>query len=411
MDKKYLLRILSYVALALAAIVLIADVGIQLVGSMRDEVETTATQLIETGDRISARGYVLRTEYLLEVPTNGYLDYTVENGERVSNGSEIACVYADTEENRRLLEAIERIDRRLELLAEANSIKGVHSVASADNRIAALRQAIDAESAEGHPVSSELEEELLVMLYVRDMRSGRDYKEMKEPLEKERVELASQLGTLGKTVTADRLGYFYARCDGYENYFDPTSLMSASVDDFAPLFEDDPRPTFSEDAVGKIVTDYNWYLICSLPLAEARGMSESANYTITFDGDNNRTLTMKLTRLVREYGNDECVLIFSYSEVPEDFAFTRFQTVSIERETFNGYKVPVSAVRSLDGIAGVYILRGSIVEFREIRPVSVQDGIVTVDANAEATGEYKMLQYYDRIIVRGKELYVGKIID
>lgn len=411
MDKKYLLRILSYAALVLATIVLVVDIAFQIGSTMTQEVETTTTELFETGEHISAQGFIVRTENVLEVQTDGHIGYTVADGERVSVGSSIADVYDDTEANRSALGAIADIDHQLELLGEANSAKGVYTVSSADRRIADLRQQLDAASTEGSPLSQSLEDELLVMLYVRDMRSGKSFEEIEAALKDERNRLKAELGAPEKTVDSDNLGYFYSSCDGYEHCFDAGNIMSATVADFEALFGDDAEPVVNENAVGKVVTDYNWYLVCVLPVEEVRGMSEAKEYTLSFGGENDRAVTMKLARLVYEYGNDKSVLVFQSEEMPEGFGYTRYQTVVIEQESINGYKVPVSAVRSVDGITGVYVLRGSIVEFREISPVDLQDGIMTVDADAQPTGSYKMLQYYDRIIVRGKELYVGKIID
>lgn len=411
MDKKYLLRILGYAALALAAVIVIVDIAFQIGGSMVQEVETADTVRIDTSEDIRAQGYIIRSESVLELQTNGYLGYTVADGERVSVGAQVADVYADTEENRSKLEAIENIDHKLDLIAEANSVKGIYTVSAADRRIAVLRQQLSDAVADGSPISRELEDELLVMLYVRDMRSGKSLDETQAALVQERNMLKASLGAPGKTLSADKLGYFYSECDGYETFFDADGVMNATIADFESVLAGEQTPELSEHTVGKIVTDYNWYLVCQLPVEQTRGMSESKRYTLHFDGENGRTLTMQLARLVYEYGNDKSVLVFQSEEMPEGFTYTRFQTVTIEQEQFSGYRVPISAVRSLDGISGVYVLRGSIVEFREISPVNVQDGVVTVDADAEATGKYKMLQYYDRIIVKGKDLYVGKIID
>ena len=65
----------------------------------------------------------------------------------------------------------------------------------------------------------------------------------------------------------------------------------------------------------------------------------------------------------------------------------------------------------LDGVTGVYVLKGSVVEFREVSPIAMSDGTILVDAEAESTGKYSALKYYDILVVRGKELYVGKIVE
>lgn len=411
MDKKYLLRIISYVALALAALILIVDIGVQIAGSMVQEVETATTELVQTGETISTQGYIVRSEHLLESSASGFVGYTAQDGERVAVGSSVADIYGDTAENKRIFDSIAEIDHKLELISRAKLVKGIYTVISADQKIAALRQQIDEAASKGTPIDSVLSDELLVMLYVRDIRSGKDIKEVETALASERASLETQLGYAQNTVVSDEIGYFYSECDGYEGFFDSESVMSATISDFAEVLHREKQPAATTGAIGKVVTDYNWYLICELPVEQARGMNESKSYTLSFSGENGRSVPMTLARLVYEYGNDKCVLVFQSTEMIEGFGYTRYQTVTIVQESFDGYRVPVSALRNLDGICGVYVLRGSIVEFREVRPVNVQDGIVTVDAEAEPTGEYKMLEYYDLIIVKGKELYVGRIID
>ena len=112
-----------------------------------------------------------------------------------------------------------------------------------------------------------------------------------------------------------------------------------------------------------------------------------------------------------EYGSDTAIVVLSAEEMPRDFSYVRYQTLSITLNQTKGYRVPVSALRNLDGVTGVYVLRGSVVEFREVSPVLLSDGAVLVDAHAEPTGKHQMLSFYDTVIVRGKELYVGKIVD
>ncbi len=411
MDKKYLLRIISYVALALAALVLIADIAFQIGNTVVQEVETVATNLIETSESIYAEGYIVRTEAVLSAQTGGFLGYAVENGERVSQGDAVANVYADTADNRSMFSEISRIDHWLTLLSKANAVKGIYTIASADQRIAALRLQLDEKIAQGTPGNEALEDELLMMLYVRDLKSGKKLEDISSRMQQERSALQEQLGSASQTVTADRIGYFYSSCDGYESFMDGETVLSATISELEELLHRQKEPEQESTAVGKIVTDYNWYLVCELPNTSVRGMTQSKSYTVHFSGDNELALSMKLARMVYEYGNENSVLIFQCSEMPEGFEYIRYQPVTIDLETFNGYRVPVSAVRNLNGICGVYVLRGSIVDFREISPVSIQDGVVVVAADAEATGDYKMLQYYDQIIVRGKDLHVGKIID
>ena len=68
-------------------------------------------------------------------------------------------------------------------------------------------------------------------------------------------------------------------------------------------------------------------------------------------------------------------------------------------------------MRYLDGVAGVYCLYGYRVVFREISPTFERDGLIIVDTDAKSTSDYRTLSYYDNMILKGFDLYVGKIIE
>ena len=119
---------------------------------------------------------------------------------------------------------------------------------------------------------------------------------------------------------------------------------------------------------------------------------------------------MKLQRSIIEFGSDTVILIFVCTDMPLGFSYTRYQSVSIVIGETTGFRLPITAIRQLNGVTGVYVLKGRVVEFREISPVLMTDGAVLVDSSAKPTGDYLMLNQYDTVIVRGKELQIGKII-
>ena len=109
----------------------------------------------------------------------------------------------------------------------------------------------------------------------------------------------------------------------------------------------------------------------------------------------------------------------------EELANMRIEDVELIFSTVRGYKIPSSAVREVDGVKGVYILRSSLVNFREINIVwSEDDYVITAPPEQPDTSDMtpeeveKVLdslpksevEQYDEIIVKGKDLYDGKTI-
>jgi hypothetical protein len=120
---------------------------------------------------------------------------------------------------------------------------------------------------------------------------------------------------------------------------------------------------------------------------------------------------MYLYRILSEVGSESAVLLFRADVLPQDFRYMRNQTVQIELSAFTGYRVPIGAVRIVNGQSGVFVLRGSIVEFRRILPLFEYDGYLLVaDSDATKGEEGSWLKKNESIIVKGKALYDGKIV-
>ncbi len=412
MDKKYLMRIAGYIALAIAAVILIVDIAYQMTGSMVDSVETIPVALVKEDRTVNADGYIVRNEVPVEFTSDGLLTYTVTDGTRVSSGDTVAEVYGGDAGQSEQLEKLNDAVRQRQLLDEAITKKGSYSPSAVDREIARLKGEIDRQTAEGDTVGLiPLTESLQVMLYIRELKVGNDLSEVKTAMDEEIDRLKESVGGALSAVKSTRTGYYFSSCDGYESYLTVEALESADPDELRTLLNRETEPEETHGTAGKIVTDYKWCVMMEIPVSSARELAEGRQYSVGFSELGDETLSMNLDRLIMEYGSDTAILIFSCTEMPADFSYTRYQSVSVVIGETDGYRIPVGSLRELNGITGVYVMRGSVVEFREIAPVLLSDGAVLVDANAEPTGEYPMLGYYDIVIVRGKNLYVGKIVD
>ena len=87
------------------------------------------------------------------------------------------------------------------------------------------------------------------------------------------------------------------------------------------------------------------------------------------------------------------------------------KNVKVVLKNHKGYKLPITAVRYDNGVCGVYVLRGSLVKFRQVEILLAGDGYVIVTGDLAETAEgISPLSKYDRVIVRGQNLFDGKVI-
>ena len=124
-------------------------------------------------------------------------------------------------------------------------------------------------------------------------------------------------------------------------------------------------------------------------------------------------IDMTLTSIQTDPASGKAALVFKTMVMPDGFKYLRKQTVEIIEASYTGYKVPVSAVRNVDGNDGVYVLNGNIIRFKLIDIITDQDGYYIVKQQLSYLDDKdyaKKLGLYEMIIVSGKDLYDGKIV-
>jgi hypothetical protein len=171
-----------------------------------------------------------------------------------------------------------------------------------------------------------------------------------------------------------------------------------------------------------VITDFRWYVTCKLDKKSAADYEVGKYYTLRFPYSANKNVKMELKRVISETDKTEIVLIFSTIIMPEGFNYLRKQDVEIVNTQYTGLKVPKSAMRMISGIKGVYILVGDVISFRRAEElyefedsylISMADSAYAFkdDEDADkAKNKFAKLALYDHVVVRGRDLFDGKII-
>ena len=108
---------------------------------------------------------------------------------------------------------------------------------------------------------------------------------------------------------------------------------------------------------------------------------------------------------------DYMILLNPTHRLPEGFVFNRSQSVSIEVSSISGIYVPKSAVHRGGGTYYVYILKGSVVFYRRIDVIyEGSDYYLSATEHTDTEGaEY--LGINELLVIRGSNLFDGRILD
>lgn len=414
-----------YIVSAVISLLLIAYILYHMFGDFDSEIETLAAQTVTGRETVTLDGYVMRSETVLFSSSQGDVNYLYDDGTKVQNGASVANVYANGGTNVR--SQIIELDRKLNLLESSNLGENitVSDTKTIDTQIAELYSIIQERVSKGDlEYALRKKDELLILLNKRRIivQNVKSYDDKITSLNSQRSSLTSQLTNITQTVYAPEAGYFYSGLDGYESIFDSTKLDDMTLDEFYTMTEAEPVTSYTGGyGIGKLISDYYWYIACPVTTDQLRYFTLGAKYSVVFPYSSDVELSMTLTKIIEQTDEQRAVLVFGTGSIPENFNFLRKQTIDIVRDTYTGYRVPVSAVRIVNGKQGVYTLNGNFVSFKQIEPLFESEGYFIVSeydnideaklAAALDNGGAGYLTLNDMIITKGKKLYDGRIIE
>ena len=404
---------IATIAVAAAAL---AYLGYHFFEGFSADIETEYATLVTDSDVVPLDAYIMRSESVIFAAsaTSGHsVGYVFSDGTKVHGGQVVANIYTGDGSSD---EAIVDLDRRIDLLESSNLTDGMTSSDTyvIDSKIQNYYYLIHQSTLLGNYSNlTKRRDELLTLINKRGILTGvtTGYSDRIESLTAERALLSAGQDTIAESVGAPYAGYFYSTTDGYESTFSASKVESLTLAEFDKMLSSQPT-RYSDRTVGKMVSDFNWYIVCETTRDSLRYFTKGYSYYVNFPYNDDISIKMTLSNIVSEVGSDRVLLVLETERIPEDFSFRRMQPVELVRSSYTGYRVPISAARLVDGKQGVYIMIGNTIEFREIDILLEMDGYyIVAEQDPVNDPDYaSKLGLYDQIVVSGKNLYDGKLI-
>lgn len=359
-------------------------------------------------DGIDVVGMVIREENVISAEYDGVLSYTLNEGSRIAKNGVVANIYKNIEAANAKLE-IKRIENEIKNLEDIQTYNDLYAadVGLIDSKIFSALVNLAGDRQNGKKViDSTAAEELCNHLNRKQIIKGTatSFDALINSLKMRKAEYESAYSEAIGKVTTEYSGYFISVVDGYENVLTPNDIGSLSPERFNVL-EAEPVP---QDAVCKVVSDYRWYIAVKVPFDYSLTLSVGQKMTLKTAVSGYTDLPVNIECINRSNGANEAVVVFVCKTVSEELAGLRTIPVTIVRESYEGLKVNNQAVRvNKDGVTGVYIYRNNQLKFVEVN--LLYTGKYTIVE--QVIGKSGVLRLYDEIIVKGRNLYDGKIVE
>lgn len=380
----------------------------QIYSSLINPYTTETAIYYQTYESVLAKGVIIRNETLVGGDIQGVKNYEIKDGQRVAKDSIIATVYEDADAVS-IKSEIDKTDREITALtaAQANS-----DVNSADLSMlgkktdGCLIELLNVEQGGDMQTSLEIRGELLQLLNRREIIIGAqtDFSSQINRLKSKKEELQTKMPREKGTIKAACAGYFVSSTDGYEQNLSVDNIENVTVDMLEKI-EQSPEP---QTAIGKIVTDYEWYIASAIPFESAVNFSDGMRVTIKTGLSGCETITAVVKYINRDTGSDKAVIVFLCNDMNSRLAVIRSLEIDIVTESYSGIRVNNRAIRIIDGVKGVYVLEGMQAKFVPVNVLFSNDSYAICEQQIDNSD---VLRIYDDVIVKGKNLYDGKIIE
>lgn len=406
----------SRIIFLLVAVVILIYLGQKIISAFSIGIETTPAIQVTVNDSITAQGWFFRDEIPISGSTGKSVKHIVYSGERVQQSAPLAIVYSD-EDALALSQQLDPLENRIDLLNTAlQSATDGADASKLDQMIILSLQQMASQTKSGSGTALHSSAESLRTLALRREADSVDTAAItaeRDTLVMERDSLNAQLAGHTTQLTAPATGYFSEVVDGYEGILTLDELEDITVDRFHDLTE--TKPIVSEQAWGKMIQGFTWYLVAEISQEDADRFSVGQSLHVNFTQASLET-PVSVYSVIKDRTSETALVVLAGTEFNSEMVSMRQQPIEIIIATYTGLKVPKEAVyvqetTTSDGKTqkedGVFILSGSFQKFKIINKLYETEDYYVVEQSATNSD---MLVAQDQIIISGKNLQNNMVV-
>ncbi len=396
------------VSIILVISLLASYVIYQAVIASKSEMETQFALYETVYKTIDTSAFAVRDEAFVTNSATGTRVSFAANGARVARGDTVSIVFDSADDAASYLkisELEESIAHYTELSGQANfQTMNIDSLTTKiDNELVDFLEARD---------SRDYKQAIDSARVFRDSVTGKQIATGSSlDFSKQLATLQNELEALKKAeykyteIKSESAGYYIHGSDGYENIIKHSDIDKITVKDVENALKSKPKD-INPDVVGRVVSSFKWFLVCSVDTEETVNLSYGKDIYINIPYQGVERLPVTLYKIGDRTG-DKTMLILSCDLMNDSISDIRIENIEIITEEYRGYKIQNSSIRTVDGEKGVYVVRGNLLGFRKIRVLYSTDNYSIVD---NPNGDSDYIKLYDKVVTKGVELYDNKLL-
>ena len=376
------------------------------------QTETVFTYTVS--DYYRAEAVMIRNEQPLsqQPDASGVLSYIKPDGAVVIPGSVIAKVYTDEAQLRSQMQ-IEQLEREIALLGEAQRTSA--QLLGADTLRAQVSDTVgnivDAAARRDLTDINDVRNRLQLLLGKYRVSTGRDtdYAQRISYLQNERGRLAATASQPIHSVSINTGGYFCSTTDGYETRL-TTHFESLSIDDYRRAINGTMKAE-PVNTIGKVQQGHDWYLALVVDKSDIKRFIAGTMVELDFNIQGCNDIPASVYRVLPDDSGD-AVVILKTNYINTVLINLRQVDVDVSFKSYTGLRIGKQALRYEGQTEGVYVKNGNLITFKPIERIYTGENFVlcTSPSKSEEDTGYEPINQFDEVIVRGTDIYDGKIV-
>lgn len=373
--------------------------------------DTAAVYSYSTQRTVYAEGYLVREETVLEDGSE-LEEIVVGEGENVAVGDVVAHSY-DSQEALEQHQELQKLEEELARLDQLRSQGSEESDAlRLNNGIVDAITTLKADTTQGDFASLEDQiTDLKDLIFRRDYTysSGAALGQQIQEVNSRIVELQAATAADVSSITSPAAGIYSATVDGYEGVFEIDTLDDLTPAQIKELGDSREEPSGEE--LGKVVTSFTWYYVAVMDQEVSKRLTTGDTATVNFEGSAGAQ-KMTVQHLSEPDENGQVAVVFRSNKNLSSVTLLREQNVEVGYDNCDGLRIPAGALRADQetGQLGVYRIIGAQAQWVPVKLIYSGSDYYLVQSDTTQTDVTNSLRAGDTVMVRGKEIYDGKVV-
>ena len=378
---------------------------------MHIKIETETAEISTVYEKIDAKALVIRDEEIIEKSSKGVTVPALADGDKINVGGNVAMTFSSPEDAekysqyaslQRQIKYYENLESQT--LGQAASVESINS--EVEQKVDSYIRALNTGNTEKLSDAGDAVNDGIVR---RQMLIGEnvDLVSVIQELRKQRQKYSS-FSKPDKFIKTDVSGVFSSYTDGYEKLVDYKKAEELTIKDVeSAINKISEKEEKENDNLGKLVTTYAWYLECVVDSSLVKDLENGDRVDVALKDNDDTVLRVKIIDGAEpEIGQKKTLLILKCSNMDSKLASMRLEDIEIRIKSYEGIKLPASALHVDGKKKGVYALISSQVKFREAEVIYSTDDYVMLNFDQSNPDGIRL---YDKIITQGKGLKDGKV--